>query len=102
MTDDKDEKTWSDLRDALLAMALTLPFRAYVMLTIWEWFVVPLGVPAIGFWHAMGLWVLGHVISGKGGGKPPKDGVWTIVGRYVPFTLMMWGIAALAHVWMGL
>jgi len=103
MTNEKDlNDNMKDLKDSLLVMALGIPFQAYVTSTIWGWFMVPLGVPAIGLWHAAGLGILVHVIRGKGGQKPPKDKIWTIFWRYVPFTLFMWGIAALAHYGMGL
>lgn len=30
-------------------------YNGFVFLKMWGWFVVPLGMPAIGFWHAVGL-----------------------------------------------
>lgn len=36
---------------AVIAAAVT-PWAAS---KLWEWFVVPLGVPAIGYWHGMGF-----------------------------------------------
>jgi hypothetical protein len=43
----------------------------YVAWTIWFWFAVPLGAPAIGYWHAFGLYSLATSVliwcaSGKG------------------------------------
>lgn len=37
-----------------ISTAATL-FDAFVILMFWTWFLVPLGVPEIGFWHAAGL-----------------------------------------------
>jgi len=31
---------------------------AYVASLLWGWFAVPLGVTAITYWHAVGLWCL--------------------------------------------
>lgn len=36
--------------------------EAFVAMKGWEWFVVPLGVPAIGYWHAMGLTLLFYLV----------------------------------------
>jgi hypothetical protein len=32
--------------------------RAYVLLVLWRWFAVPLGLPAVGMMHAYGLALL--------------------------------------------
>lgn len=37
------------------AALASVPLRAWVLVKLWLWFVVPLGLPAIGLWHAMGL-----------------------------------------------
>jgi len=29
--------------------------RGWVLSLLWDWFLVPLGVPSVGFWHAVGL-----------------------------------------------
>lgn len=39
----------------LLLAAAGFVVGGYTMMTLWGWFVVPLGVPAIGFWWALGL-----------------------------------------------
>lgn len=39
---------------AIIAIANSF-FGAFVLTRLWAWFVVPLGVPAIGMAHAMGL-----------------------------------------------
>jgi hypothetical protein len=44
--------------DALMALILVVPvtvWGAYVEKTLWWWFFVPLGLPAIGMAHAYGL-----------------------------------------------
>jgi hypothetical protein len=42
---------------------VTSIFSGYAVSTLWEWFVVPLGVPSIGLFHAIGLVVLGTVFT---------------------------------------
>ncbi len=44
---------------SLAALKVLLPFaRAFVFQHLWLWFAVPLGLPALGFWHAAGLTLL--------------------------------------------
>lgn len=37
---------------------------AWALSTVWAWHVEPLGVPAIGFWHAFGLIAIARLIRG--------------------------------------
>lgn len=34
---------------------LAAPWHAFVLMTMWRWFVTPLGVAEIGLWHAAGI-----------------------------------------------
>lgn len=34
---------------------LTIVLRGVTLVAYWSWFIVPLGLAAIGFWHALGL-----------------------------------------------
>lgn len=51
----------------LILMVLSVFFWGTAIASNWEWFMVPLGLPALGFWHAcgMGLMVRGltHRVS---------------------------------------
>lgn len=38
-----------------VALGLYVFWGGYVAFTLWGWFVVPLGVKAITYWHAVGL-----------------------------------------------
>ena len=40
---------------SMLTGTLTFVLGGIALKTLWLWFAVPLGVPAISFWHAMGL-----------------------------------------------
>ena len=53
----KTEKTADDLLCLILILPVSL-FCAYVGKSLWWWFVVPLGAPAIGMAQAYGIDVL--------------------------------------------
>lgn len=40
---------------ALLCIPVSLAGNGYVLSKYWEWFVIPLGAPPIGWFHAYGL-----------------------------------------------
>lgn len=39
---------------AIVGILLLAP-SSFVIMLLWNWFITPLGAPAIGFWHAVGL-----------------------------------------------
>lgn len=39
----------------VITFGVTIFWGGYVASTLWGWFVVPLGVMAISYWHAVGL-----------------------------------------------
>lgn len=39
---------------------------AFVLMKLWNWFVVPLGVMRLSFWHAAGIFVLAHLVLSSG------------------------------------
>jgi len=45
--------------------------QGYILVSAWEWFVVPFGVSAIGFWHAYGIAMTAKLFS-RGIGKAEK------------------------------
>jgi hypothetical protein len=57
MSAEQEEKVVG-LVGGLLAAPVSIVTNAVVAATIWGWFVVPLGVPAIGYAHAYGLCVV--------------------------------------------
>lgn len=40
---------------AVAYAAISGALSGVAAMLLWQWFVVPLGVPALGFWHALGL-----------------------------------------------
>ena len=51
----------------LVIWAINVFWGGFVAATLWGWFAVPLGVPAITFWHAAGLGALLSVFLGSRG-----------------------------------
>lgn len=54
----RDDDTTPDAIFGLLSLFLLVPLAAWegwVLKTLWTWFVVPLGVPSLGLWHAVAL-----------------------------------------------
>lgn len=56
----------------LLTFPLTL-LKSWVFIKLWGWFVVPMGVQQIEFWHAFGLLVIVNLIVSKVDYKSKKD-----------------------------
>jgi hypothetical protein len=45
-------------------LILSIFWCGWVTATLWGWFFVPLGVPAIGVWHAFGIAALVGLLKG--------------------------------------
>jgi hypothetical protein len=77
----------------VLLLPLTL-FSGWVAKCLWLWFVVPLGAPELGLWHAAGLYLMARVVvlTGSTSSKnhPLHD---ALVG--VLTTLVILGVCAL-------
>lgn len=56
--DDDAEKNLMGCLLAVLALPLLTAWAGFVISVLWGWFVVPLGAPAVGVWHAAGLCTL--------------------------------------------
>ena len=48
-------------------------FSGLVILKLWTWFMVPLGLPAIALYHAIGLDMLFAAFKGIQHGKPSEE-----------------------------
>ncbi len=86
----------------LFMIPIGLCFKAVVASDLWGWFVVPLGVPAIGMAHALGLCLVGWLFScGMDNIKEKQDHA--LVARWVMIqivVLIVWGYGALFN-WIG-
>ena len=57
----------------VVVLGLIALYNAFVLATLWAWFVVPLGVTKIGVAHAYGLSSIFSVILGVRGMYQPED-----------------------------
>jgi len=51
---DEEMSGWQAFGIFVLGCA-SVPFHYFVFVKLWTWFIVPLGLPTIGYWHAFGL-----------------------------------------------
>lgn len=57
----------------LVSIGLSVFWGGYVASTLWNWFIVPLGVPAITYLHAVGISTVINAFLGSRGYSAPKD-----------------------------
>lgn len=66
----------------VLITAISTFWGGFVAATLWGWFVVPLGVPAINYWHAAGLCTtLGVFMGSRGISGTENETVGDILAR---------------------
>jgi len=78
---------------------------AFVLLLFWNWFVVPLGLKPLVYWHALGLslfvsFLRGSADRGKEETRNAQDWKRTCKGGYVSLAFF-WVSGWLVHVLMG-
>jgi hypothetical protein len=86
----------------LLMIPVGLCFKAVVVQDLWGWFVVPLGVPAVGMVHALGLCLVGWIFScGLDNIKEKQSqATWHRWAMLQVVVLIVWGYGALFN-WIG-
>ena len=68
----------------VVVFALYVFWGGYVASTLWGWFVVPLGVKAITYWHAVGLTcVTGAFIGVRNDKSDESESVGDVVGKSI-------------------
>jgi len=96
MTKDNKEDHWAIW---LLALLLSVPsaiLAGVVLSDLWEWFIHPLGVPAIGIAHAMGIAVI--VAGFKASlAQRHKNKPLTMLISHVLGVLFVWAYGAIVH-----
>jgi hypothetical protein len=96
---------------AVISLLLVFPLAAWkgwVLVRIWAWFVVPLGVPALTVWHAAGLSLLvgwladssAYFANTSEDKRSRAEKFVTSVTLSVLTPLLTWGMAAVFHSWM--
>jgi hypothetical protein len=83
-------------------LAITL-LRGLVLVSLWGWFVVPLGVPGIGIAHAIGISILASLfLFGLATDKSSEEqeGWVKVIHAFVKAlagSLFAWGMGAIVH-----
>ncbi len=78
---------------AVVAFVLPLAaWSAYVMSMLWGWFLVPLGVPAIGFVQAWGIMLMISVTRGLRAAEPEDNKALQRLGAWLLGTVLALGI----------
>jgi len=57
----------------LLVLGPLTALRGWVLFVLWGWFLIPLGLPAIGIAHALGIQCIVSLMSMHSGPKTDKD-----------------------------
>jgi hypothetical protein len=52
---DKSQPTFAGIMLAVFAIIVGVALHGYTVMHMWTWFVVPLGVMSLSYWHAFGL-----------------------------------------------
>lgn len=95
------------MKKIVQSLAVDIPIFALYGVVIpfmWSWFIVPLGMPNIGFWHAIGLMMALSVLvlgkmkynGDKDKDKEEVDLVYTFLYRGSR-ALFAWGCGAIIH-----
>ncbi len=82
---------------ALASVPLLIMLRAFVMVDMWLWFVVPLGVVEVGMAHMYGITIIGNLVAGASSSNSDSDDAWKGVFISVFISLAFWGIAGITH-----
>ena len=83
---------------ALASVPLLVMLRAFVMVDLWLWFIVPLGVVKVGMAHMYGITLIGSLVVGAStNSSDDSDDVWKSVFLSVFVSLVFWGIASITH-----
>ncbi|WP_413460726.1 hypothetical protein [Herbaspirillum huttiense] len=89
----------------LAVMAAATLWNGYVASTLWGWFIVPLGVSAITYWHAVGLSAVVGVFFGgsfslRSDGESPVEAAFEDILKAALVPLFCLGIGWVAKQYM--
>lgn len=60
----------AELLGVLFVLILTSVYYGWVLSVLWNWFVVPLGVTAIGIAHGVGIYMVTGLLVSRGRTRP--------------------------------
>ena len=70
-----------------------------VLVSFWNWFIVPLGVVKIGFWHSLGFSLMASTLVGIKSNNN-DDEMWEKFIKSIITYLLIWGFGAIIHLFM--
>lgn len=82
----------------LIGVALLTMWQGYVLTVLWGWFIVPLGVPAIGVAHAVGFAAM-LALRTRVRGKDNRTVMQAFLSAAITAALSL-GVGAIAHAFM--
>lgn len=81
-----------------IGLAVTL-WKSWWLYPVWGWYVVPLGVPEISFWHFAAFVLLVHTLTFHfSDRKDDRPIAWTNVASSLLSPIMVWAILWWLHV----
>lgn len=86
---------------ALASVPVALAARAWALSSLWAWFVVPLGAPAIGWAHSLGLALIPALATGDAWSarrEPKSESEWGKAAERA-ITAIVGPLVALAFGW---
>lgn len=82
---------WSMLAIAgILACIVAVFLRGWVLIWLWTWFIIPLGMPSINFWQALGISLVAAFLTYElniSGDDPKEEAVVTLI-KSISMSLM--------------
>ena len=90
MNMDDEKMKWPAL--ALVIALAAIPLNAVAMVVLWRWFMVPLGMRAIGIWHMVGIRTLaGMFIPSDYAEKERKPWAKVLIVAMIPIFALLIG-----------
>lgn len=107
----KEEEDTSKIAMGCVLLLLMIPvgilLKGFVLCQTWAWFMVPLGVVAIGQAHAYGLATMATLFIYTGSHSANNDSeksmghaVLKAFGTLIVVPLVVWGVAWICHMYM--
>ena len=93
---DKSESSAGDAIGLFLFFPALL-FEAFVVMTMWRWFVVPLGAPALGMAMAYGVSLTVAFVVKSPHAVRKDDGLLNLMGRQIGWSVACLTFGYLAH-----
>jgi len=91
----------TEIAISILMLPVIAVFYAFVATYLWEWFLVPLGVPSVGMAHIYGVMMtLGMIMPNESNGSSNKGALLANVLGKAFGALLIWGLGAMVHGWM--